>query len=254
MASIQILYEADHQKRSQVLVNSLANEAVADPADVNPKRVAGLKTLIFWGHGSHTGLCGMNSGAEVIRRINQWKGLNPDLKTVEIITCNSRHFDDSWLTKRNDKDKIVQMKPKVHLKSALAHLGGGSRINNSMGKQIKRGLKYSIYPSIRKIKVLSMPEASAGAHNQYSILYWEGITNTWCYVIGPSEKDMREIGNNIGMSKRNPPQDGLLWGKARDGDYPSRLIAAQRDFPNADYTDVKAGQVADLRGILVEIH
>lgn len=254
MPPIQILYEADHQQRAQVLMNSLAADAVADPVDVAPKRVDGLTTLVLWGHGSHTGLCGLNNGKEVVQRINQWKDLNSGLKTVEIITCNSRHFDDSWLTARNDKDEVVQLKPKVYLKSRLTHLGAGDRINNSMAKQVKRGLKYSIYPSIRKIKVMSMPEALGGAFNQYSILYWEGVTNSWCYVIGPTEKDMREIGNNISMTKRNPPQQGFIWGKARTGDYPSRFAAAQIDFPTTDYSDVTAGGIADLRGILVEVH
>lgn len=260
MPEIHILYEAkDHLNKATALMNSLANTATIDPVDANPAAIAGLKTLIFWGHGSATGLCD-KTGREILRIINDWKSLNSDLSTVEIITCNSRHFDDVWLPKHNEsgivrdsKGKAVPDKPKVHLKSRLAHVGRGKKINNSMAKQVKRGLKYSIHSSIRNTRLKSMPESVNGSFNQYSILYFETTTFTWCYVTGPTEAEMFEMGNNISKTKKTPPDPYVKWGKAREGDFPTKLAAAKLDFPEADFTDVQAGSIGDLRDILVEI-
>src|SRR5262245_17113559 len=98
MPSIVILYDPkDHTDRALAMKNTLNNEARVGTIDARPVDVTGLKTLIIWGHGSHTGLCN-KTGKEIVAIIAAWKAKNPDLKTVEIITCNSMHFDDSWLT------------------------------------------------------------------------------------------------------------------------------------------------------------
>lgn len=225
------------------LKNALAADAVADPIDLKPVKIKGLETLIFWGHGSHTGLCG-KVASEIIKLIDKWKDKNSDLKRVEIITCNSRHFDDNWL---------AGTKPAKYWQSQLMHLGANDRINDSIAKQIKRGMKYSVYPSIRKIKIMSMPESGRGNYKQYSILYWDLATTSWCYVTGGSEADMFEIGNNIKMTKSTGTDPQILWGKPRVGDFPTKLAAAKLDFPAGDYADVEAGDLTVLRNILVEV-
>ena len=222
MPSFQILSENDHQKRSQALATSLVNDAIADDIDKTPQKVTGLKTLIFWGHGNQIALCN-KSAREIVEIINAWKKLNSDLKTVEIITCNSRHFDE----------KVKNTKPKKHIKSVLTHLGSGQRINNSIAKQVKRGLKYSLYPSIRKIRVLSMPESVRGSYKQHSILYWDPPSTSWCYVTGATEPEMFTTGTNIKYTKKMPPDPLSQWDDARTGDFPTRLAAAKIDFPSA---------------------
>lgn len=261
MPAILILYEADHLNKATALMNALNNTARIDPVDTNPIKIAGLTTLIFWGHGSATGLC-RKSGDEIIRIIKEWKAVNKDLETVEIITCNSRHFDDNWLGKtgkdgkalRDSKGKQIDDAPAVYLKSRIAHAISGAKINNSMAKQVKRGLKYSVWPSIRKIKLKSMPESVNGSFNQYSILYFDPATSTWCYVTGPSEREMFIMGNNIKQKKKAPPEEGVVWGGPRPGSFPVKLAGARVDFPNADFTDVQAGLIGDLRNVLVDIH
>ena len=243
MPSFQILYENDHQMRAQALATSLVNDAIADDIDKTPEKVAGLKTLIFWGHGNQVALCN-KSGRGIVEIINAWKKLNSDLKTVEIITCNSRHFDE----------KVKSTKPTKHIKSVLTHLGSEKRINNSIAKVVKRGLKYSLYPSIRKIRVLSMPESVRGSYKQHSILYWDPPSTSWCYVTGATEPEMFTTGTNIKYTKKMPPDPLSQWDDARTGDFPTRLAAAKIDFPSADYSDCVAGPLNTLRDVLVEIN
>lgn len=261
MSSIHILYEAkDHQNKATALMNSLANTATIDPVDAVPRKIVGLTTLIFWGHGSATGLCDKSS-AEILKIIYRWRDLNSGLNTIEIITCNSRHFDDVWLPKtdktgaikRDSSGKAIPDAPKTYLASQIAHMGSGKKINNSMAKQIKRGLKYSIYPSMRRLTLKSMPESVNGSFKQYSILYFETVTFTWCYVTGATEQEMFAMGNNISKLKKVPADPHVLWGGARPGDFPTRLASAKIDFPDADFTDVKAGMINELRDILVDI-
>lgn len=245
MTTIQILYETDHKNRADALMTSLANTAVSDHVDKPPVKIAGLERLIFWGHGDKSSLC-HKSARQILDIIKAWRALNDSMTTIEILTCNSRHFTDH---------ANGEVKPEKYLKSILTHLGSDKRVDNSMAKQIKRGLKYSIYPSIRKLKVLSMPQSVRGGHNQWSILYWDGNTNSWCYVTGPTEKDMFRIGTNIKQKKKNPPVADQVWGGPRTGDFPTKLAAAQIEFPSVDdYRDVRAGDLTTLRNVLVEIN
>lgn len=253
MTTIQILYEDDHQQRALALSTALVNQAAADPVSVAPKAVQGLRTLVFWGHGDKDALCRLSS-REVVRLIGQWHALNPTLDAVEIITCNARHYDDAWLTKTDDKGKISKIKPKTHLHSYLAHALSGKRINNSMAKQVKRGLKYGRDSKVQKIQLKSMPESLNGSHNQYSILYWDQSSFSWCYVTGSSTADMFEMGNNIKLTKSSGSDPSKKWGPARKGSFPEKVEAAKLEFPNADFTDVKAGKLAELRNMLEVVH
>lgn len=244
MPSIQILFEGDHKLRADTLANSLANDALSDPVDKKPVKVAGLKRLVFWGHGDKGSLC-HKPARDIVQLIKDWKSLNDGLKTVEILTCNARHFTDTT---------AGDVVPEKHLKSLLTHMDKDKRIDNSMAKQIKRGLKYSIYPSVRKLKLLAMPVSVNGGHNQTSILYWDGNTTSWCYVTGANDPEMFRISNNIKLIKRNPPDPSRKWGSPRAGDFPTKLAAAQVEFPSpTDYLDTIAGDLTTLRNVLVEI-
>jgi hypothetical protein len=266
MPALHILYEAkDHQNKAQALENASAHSATIDPADATPRKITGLNTLVFWGHGDENKLCGLTS-SEILKTVSKWRDKNSKLNTVEIITCNARHFEDKPIAKttttadghvtaRTDsKGKQIMNTPKVYLKSMLTHLGDGQRINNSMAKQVKRGLKYSIYPSLRDLHLKSMPESSAGAFQNSSILLWEQATTSWCYICAPSQPEMFAIQKNIQYTKRNPPDPVHEHGGARTGDFPTRLAAAKIDFPASNYSDVQAGMIVNLRTILVPVH
>ena len=85
MPAIHILYEAkDHQNKAIALMNALNNNATIDPVDAKVTKIQGLKTLIFWGHGSATGLCD-KTGEDIVKIINRWKGLNNKLDNVSYI-------------------------------------------------------------------------------------------------------------------------------------------------------------------------
>ena len=244
MTSIQILYESDHQDRAVALMGALTNSAVAGPMDTTPVKIKGLKTLIFWGHGQSSILCNMNSKA-VIATIIAWKTLNSDLKVVEVITCNARHYDN----------KFWNATVTVHRKSKMMH-NSGSPINNSIVKQIKRGLKYNINPALWSIKVLALPESVRGSLNQYSILYWDAATTSWCYVTGRTETEMFTVGACIKQSKKLKPDPTNIddrYDAPRTGDFPARVAAAKIDFPKEDYSDVIAGKLFELRDHLVEV-
>ncbi|MGI4879761.1 MAG: hypothetical protein ACRYG4_19970 [Janthinobacterium lividum] len=226
--------------RADTLMNSLAHDAVSDLITVVPVAVAGLTTLILWGHGNDTGLCGKNAQA-IVATIKAWRTLNPNLKTVEIITCNSRHFSDH----------PGGVQPEKFWKSQISHLF--SRINNSMAKQVKRGLKYSSSDALKSIKVKSMPESTNGNFGKYSILYWQQTTSTWCYVIGDTEPGMFDLGFHVSHKKKIPADPINPHGGVRAGDFVVRLAAAKIDFATADFSNVTAGILTDLRGILVDV-
>jgi len=90
---VQILYEVTNQKDSHseraAALGAFIGAAKWDAIGGSAVR-RGIHTLIFWGHGSILTLCGKNADA-IVEIIKSWKALNPDLKTVEVITCNSRH-------------------------------------------------------------------------------------------------------------------------------------------------------------------
>lgn len=139
MGDIAILYEADHDMRAIALQASLVNAATTYPVDAQPCKQAGLKTIIFWGHGDEHALCGKSADA-IYRLIKDWKKLNDGLDSIEILTCNSAHWRPS---------KSKDQRAKVHWQSKLAHIGGKA-INNSFNKQIKRNFKYGSHASLKK--------------------------------------------------------------------------------------------------------
>ncbi|UAJ09995.1 hypothetical protein [Polymorphobacter megasporae] len=241
MPSIQILSEADHKIRADTLMNSLAHDAVSDIITVVPAVVAGLSTLVLWGHGNDTALCGRNAQA-MIALIKAWRDINPGLRNVEIITCNSRHF----------VDHPGGVAPATFWRSQLAH--PFSRINNSMAKQIKRGLKYSSSTALKAIKLKSMPESTSGSFGTYSILYWQQISSTWCYCIGDTEPGMFKLGAYVAYQKKIPIDLVNPHGAVRAGDFVAKLAAAKIDYPAVNFGNVSAGILTTLRGILVDIN
>ena len=135
-----VLYQLDHRARAQALAGGNC-QLVSDPVRVVP----GMTTLTFFGHGTPTGLCEQtpDAAADLIRR---WKSSNKKIKTVEILTCNSRHAP------------------------------GGS---DPFASKLKRSLGFRY----RNLKILSMPirMGIGGVHGD-SILFADALSRTWCYM------------------------------------------------------------------------
>jgi hypothetical protein len=115
----------------------------------------GLDTLVFWGHGDAYRLCNKTPN-DMVKTISAWKKLNPQLNTVELITCNARHFTGP---------------------------------NDSYANQLKKGLRSGFRSSTRNITVKALPVTVSGSQNAFSILLAEPNTKSWCYVTGPGTDD-----------------------------------------------------------------
>ena len=280
MSSIVILYEGDHEERAQELNNSLVNSSEKLPVEAPARTVVGLKTLILWGHGDEYVLCGKND-REIFELIKAWRKLNPYLRTVEILTCNSAHW--------RPQSKTSTTKPKEYFLSQLAHLGKGKVVNNSFNKQVKRRLKYSFSGDLRQIKVRGMPFSDLSGHRgSVSILLWDKDTCTWALVPG---KCMTGYGSDQQMNwkkqmliidmKPRPFVVDEPWewfsGDNLAGPLTDRLDRAKRllaecrqnkkyakssgarpqdgeEFSKMDFGDCLAGHVQHLCDALVEIH
>jgi hypothetical protein len=155
---VQILYEVTNQKDSHseraAALGAFIGAAKWDAIGGSAVR-RGIHTLIFWGHGSILTLCGKNADA-IVEIIKSWKALNPDLKTVEVITCNSRHG----------------------ALDALPFIG-----------KIKAGMRRGIRSSTHDVKLKSLPVNVNGALGGFSILLAEASTKTWCYITSSGDKD-----------------------------------------------------------------
>ena len=92
----------------------------------------------------------------MVKVIAAWKKLNSQLNTVELITCNARHFTGS---------------------------------TDSFANQLKKGLHSGLLSSTRSITVKALPVTVTGSQNAFSILLADTNTKSWCYVTGPGTDD-----------------------------------------------------------------
>ena len=152
---IQILYTQDHQARAVALA-SVEAASVSGLIDSKPSKKAGLDTLTFWGHGDPFKFC-TKTADELAKIIKEWKKENSSLKTVELITCNARHFSTG--------------------------------ASDSFANQLKSAMRSGILSSTRDIKVKGLPVGVTGAQNAWSILLADPNTKSWVYVSAPGMND-----------------------------------------------------------------
>jgi hypothetical protein len=149
---LQILYTQDHLARGVALSQE---EAGSDHALVDTAPTAkGVDTLLCWGHGDSYSFC-KKSAAEMAALVTAWKAVNPALHTVELVTCNARHY-----TGKSD----------------------------SFANQLKSRLS-GFFSSTKHIVIKALPVTVTGAANAFSILLAEPATKSWCYVTGPGTDD-----------------------------------------------------------------
>ena len=194
---IQILYEADHEKRAETLAGALPGSQ-HHLVSTAPSKKDGLDTLAFWGHGTQAFLCGMNVSG-FVALVKSWKKLNSSLKTVEIITCDARHAAGT-------DDPFVVM--------AKAALRGG------------------ILSSTRSMVLKAMPVHVVGSQDALSILLADWQSKSWCYITapGPTGKVLH-LTTELIKKEAKPFGDDL----ARTGDKVAREVKVRTYTLNYGY-------------------
>lgn len=235
--------EPDHKVRATSLAQACATTAAAisDPA----RQIAGLDTLVFWGHGTARKFCGL-SPEDFVQRINVWRTINPDLKTVEILTCNARHTENG---RDSYTDKVV---------TTL------SRRPNKVADKV----------NFRALPVCTTP---SGKVCHYSILRWHK-SNTWAYIAAPKKDELNHEDSHMfagvitledfmdprGAAKSYPQGESAYRksnGKLLTDPYALRhnWTIQQFDDYNVKFkqvrqdTYVETGTIGALRGLLVDI-
>lgn len=135
----------DHKVRAEALAT--AYSTTAQNVFKKPKKVAGLKTLVFWGHGDPHAFCQLKS-QEFVDLVAAWKKVNSGLDTVEMLTCNARHKQG------NCPDSYTeQVLKKVTDKHA--------------------GIRF---------KAMPIMTTRGGEQSDWSVLKWHADSSTWAYI------------------------------------------------------------------------
>ncbi|NUP97388.1 MAG: hypothetical protein HUU28_14600 [Planctomycetaceae bacterium] len=177
---IQILFgDEGHKARCMALAAATPGAHVSSAGGpAIDKHMLRIDTLTFWGHGDAAKFCGLSSEA-FAGKVKDWMKWNPTIKTVEIITCNSRHG-------------TLESKP----------LGNG-QVESSWVKSYTDQVK----PKLKKlglvVKALPMGLGSSGAH-RWSILKFSPTTNTWLYVTADGARDTDSMWPGVHAVEQDP--------------------------------------------------
>lgn len=237
MSALIIWGEDDHQVRAKAMATTY--NATAQAIQMAPSAVPALDTLVFWGHGDPWKFCSLESGA-FVDLIASWRKLNPNLRTIEMITCNLRHRQ-SFYTDSYTEQVIKQLSRK------LADI---------------------------KFKALPVAVTPAGNTADFSILNWHPRSATWAYVAAPGADDklMNAASNNLDyLMPPNGDAEGYVRAHAALRNLAPLTLAspfaiknkydqAQLDKFNLTLAEVKsnsyilAGTIGLLRWCLVELN
>ncbi len=149
---IQFLFQGGHGPRAQALSNVTSASLAGDIATTKAVTTLKLDTLAVWGQGDSAKLCG-KTPRDLHEVIKAWKKLNDGLKTIEIITCNSRHCT----------------------------------AGDPYAKKLKSG--FGLRSSLHGITVKALPTSVGGKHNAWSILLAETVFKSWVYITAPGGDD-----------------------------------------------------------------
>lgn len=177
---IQILCgDEGHKARCTALASATPGASVANATGpALDKKVLKIDTLTFWGHGDASKFCGM-SATDFVAKVKDWMKWNPTIKTLEIITCNSRH---GTIDSHKNDDGVIE---RSWVKSYT--------------DQVKPGLKKLGLT----VKALPMGMGVGGA-NRWSILKFSPTTNTWLYITANGEKDTDEMWPGVTKVEQDP--------------------------------------------------
>ncbi|HVA48754.1 MAG TPA: hypothetical protein VNH11_20480 [Pirellulales bacterium] len=176
---IQILYgDEGHKIRCNALAAATPGSSVASASGpAFDKKIMKIDTLTFWGHGDASKFCGMTA-TDFISKVKEWMKWNPTIKTVEIITCNSRH---GTLDSKKLDDGTVE-----------------TSWVKSFTDQVKPGLKKL------GLTVKALPLGISYGANRWSILKFSPTTNTWLYVTAPGAKDTEVMWPGVHRVEQHP--------------------------------------------------
>lgn len=154
MAIVVLWAENDHKSRAELLAQTYVAQAINISGGTAPIVIAGLDTLVFWGHGDARHFCGLDED-QFLETVSAWKKKNKNVNTVEMISCNLRHrqgtYTDSYTM------KVVAKLKKKHA-----------------------GIVF---------KALPVAVSGMGVSCENSILKWQPASQTWAYVGTPGKED-----------------------------------------------------------------
>lgn len=202
MITLVVWGEDDHKVRAEALATAYAT--TAQKVTVKPKKVKGLDTLVFWGHGDTSKFCDLTA-EEFGNLVASWKKVNADLSTVEMLTCNARHRQGS--APDSYTEQVVK-------KLTTKHTG-------------------------IKFKALPVATTKNAATCEWSILKWHGASATWAYVgattfTGGSSSQLDSI-----MHSATALLEDFMPPRGTHVGYP-RAYAALRAFTGLQVTDLYA--------------
>jgi hypothetical protein len=189
-----IIWGNEHQARAQVLGTAVheGDRAIASLSR-GSDGIAALastdKTLSIWGHGAPTTLAELVD-VECGMLIVNWKNKNPQLSTVEFITCDAQH-------------------------NAAPLMGYARRVSLFVKDRLKN-------------TSLSFKALPVGQHPDDSSILWANTgTSTFCYITSPSKPTFDHANSLLsGLSAANNNNLSLV-GSAMSK---SRGLAQPNDF------------------------
>lgn len=178
--TVQIFSGDDgHLARCQALAGATSGWPVVSAGSPAVQRtMMPIHTLTYWGHGDAHKFCGM-SASGFVNKVKEWIKLNPTVKTVEIITCNSRHGTV-----------------------------GSTQLNNGTVEQSwVKSYTDQVKPGLKKlgltVKALPMGMGVGGA-NRWSILKYSPTTHTWLYITADGAKDTDAMWPGVHKVEQDP--------------------------------------------------
>ena len=178
MAILVLWDDDDHRKRAELLAQTY-NGVAHKISDTVPVKVPGVTTISFWGHGDAASFC-HKSPQEFLDVVSAWKKVNPQIDTVEMISCNLRHRQGT--------------RPDSYTTQVVTRL-----------KRKHAGIVFKAFPvAVTKL----------GVPSENSILKWHPGSQTWAYV-GTPGKDDRYMFATCRMVEDHMPPRGVHAGYVR---------------------------------------
>ena len=217
---IQIFYgDENHKSRCIALSGATPGSEVTSATSPAKKDPRVIDTLTFWGHGDSHHFCNLNASA-FVSTVKDWKKMNPSIKTLEIITCNSRHGTTE--SKRQSDGKLEKSWVK------------------SYTDQVKPGLR-SLGLTV---KALPMGMGDSGPH-LWSILKFSDTTKTWMYITAGGA-----LNDNAMWAAVNMVEDDPLFKATKN--YVTAGTAVKARDKLRKYT-IDFGTIGTLRAALITL-
>jgi hypothetical protein len=158
MAQAVVVWGPEHEAKARVLARP-GEEVLQLDKNKAGKLKAGDTTLTVWGHGDsrRNDFCGLTS-AQFAIYVLKWKRANPQLKTVEIITCDTQHADGSMTSYANRVVKLGEYRTMADIKFKVLPIG------------IKNGYSILVVEDRKKIFTYVTADTKATLDKAYDVL------------------------------------------------------------------------------------